>query len=165
MIVVVCLPCALAIRVLPARSAEALSNEELELLVGRKSEFWPDKYPCPRCEKPATGMREHEADPRVLLTIGIHDLTPQEAFAAFNGLGFPEEQSCTLPELQELLRAQPIRRVVGSNIPQSGRVVVDALELWDGTTVHLGAAVEGAIVYRIVRPQSYAAKLMEGAAP
>jgi hypothetical protein len=142
--------------------ADPTSCDELDTLVGKKSSFWPKAYPCPLCAQPATGMHETEADPRVLRLMLVRDVTPQEAFAAFNGLGFPDEQVCGLAVVEDLLRSQPIRRVVGTDIPRSGRMVLDALELWDGTKLHLGAAAEGAIVYRIVRPHSYAAKLEEG---
>lgn len=162
MMLVVCLHCALVVRVMPASVLDAVSTDELDSLVGTKSSFWPDKYPCPACEVLCTGMRENEADARVLQLMTVRDVTPQEAFAAFNGLGFPEEQRCALATVQELLRAHPVRRVIGKDIAQAGRVVVDALELWDGTKIHLGAGVEGAIVYRIVPPHSYA---KEGTAP
>jgi hypothetical protein len=155
MILVVCLPCASAVRIMPASVADTTSNEELEILVGRKSNYWPNKFPCWTCGGSATGMRETEADPRVLRLMVVHDLTPQEAFAVFNGCGFPEEQVCAFDVIEALLRAQPIRRVIGKDIPLSARAVIDSIELWDGTKLHFGAAVEGAIVYRIVRPHSY----------
>ncbi len=163
MILVLCLPCALAIRVMPTRVGDTTSSDELETLVGRKSPYWPDKYPCPSCEKDARGIRETEADPRALALLKMRDLTPEEAFAAFNGLGFPDEQSCTFDEVQTLLKEQPVRRVVGRTIPLTERVVLDCLELWDGTKLHLGAGAEGAVVYRIARPHAYTAKALEGA--
>lgn len=162
MILVLCLPCELAVRIMPARVGDALSLDELETLVGRKSPYWPDKYPCPNCTKEAKGIREVEADPEVLGLLNLHDLTPEEAFAAFNGLGFPGEQTCTFEEVQELLKKQPIRRVIGRTVVHSTRAVLDAIELWDGTKLHLGAGMEGAVVYRISRPPGYTDKALEG---
>lgn len=162
MIVVVCLPCELALRIMPARAADANSDAELETLVGRRSAYWPDKYPCPGCTKPATGMRETQADPRVLQVMKLHDLTPLEAYAAFHGLGLPGEQACTFEMIQELLLTHPVRRVVGRTIADTApaRSVIDHIELWDGTRVHLAAGLEGAVVYRVVRPTSYAAAVL-----
>lgn len=165
MIIVTCLTCEIAIRVLPESVGDVRSVAEADQLVGEKSDFWPNKYPCPNCEQPALGIREVAADPRALRLLRMHDLTPQEAFAAFNGLGFPEEQQCSIAALQELLREQPIRRILGRDIGGAPTVHVDALELWDGTKVHLGAGSSGAVVYRIVRPPAYTKRALEGASP
>ena len=160
MIVVACLPCSLAIRIMPLVMGDASSCAELDMLVGHSSEFWPDKYPCPSCTQPATGVDELDVDQRVLQVMRLHDLTPQEAFAAFLGMGLPEEQRCSMSVLQELLREQPVRKVIGTDVEGAERTVVDALELWDGTKVHFGAGSDGAVVYRIVRPISYTERVL-----
>lgn len=165
MIVITCLPCELAIRVLPENVADVRSVAELDALVGEKSDFWPNKYQCPRCDQPAAGLREVSADPRALRLMTVRNLSPQEAFALFNGLGFPEEQQCSIEALQELLREQPVRRVIGRNITGATTVHVDAFELWDGTKIHFGAGAAGAVVFRIVRPPSYTKRALEGATP
>ena len=108
-------------------------------------------------------MLEQQADPRALALMAVRNLSPQEAFAAFNGLGFPEERSCTMDVLQALLREQPIRRIIGKNISGAMTAHIDALELWDGTKIHLGAGSSGAVVYRIVRPVPYAVRALAGA--
>lgn len=156
MIVVVCTACALAVRIMPTNIGDVRSTDEAGVLVGPESSFWPNKFPCPRCEKDATGMLERHADPRALALMTLRDLTPHEAFAAFNGLGFPEEQKCSIETLQELLREQPVRRVIGKDIVGAPTVHIDAIELWDGTRVHFGSGTSGAVVYRIVRPPAYA---------
>lgn len=155
MIVVPCFTCAFVIRVMPVRMGDATSEAEVDHLVGRSSDFWPAQFHCVRCGKPCRGMRESEADPRALSLMTLQDLTPQEAFAAFNGLGLPDEQKCSLEVVQVLLREQPIRRVVGRSIQGVERTLVDALELWDGSTVYFGAGGDGAVIYRITRPISY----------
>lgn len=160
MILVVCLPCAFVIRVMPAQVTEASSAQEVRQLVGQASEFWPDKYPCPHCGLLAKALQEHDADPAVLQTLTLQDLTAQEAFAAFNGFGLPQEQRCALSSVEALLREQPVRRVLGKNVSGDERTIVDALELWDGTKVYFGAGAEGAVIYRVARPVSYAARIL-----
>lgn len=161
MIVVTCLSCALAVRVLPDVSAGAQAVAEVDWLVGKGSDFWPNRYPCPRCGQHASGLAESAVDPRALALLEVRDLTAQEAFVAFHGLGFPEERACSVEVLQELLTTQPVVRVVGSNITGAQTVHVDALELRDGTRVHLGAGASGAVVFRIVRPAAYAQRVQE----
>lgn len=161
MILVVCLPCAFAIRVMPVRISDMQSVQELDQLVGQRSEYWPDRYTCPLCDKPARGILERTADPRALQLMTVRDLTPQEAFAAFNGVGLPDEQKCSLETVQALLTEHPIRKVVGSNIPGSERTLIEQLELWDGSRVYFGSGGDGAVIYRVVRPSSYAAKQPE----
>jgi hypothetical protein len=163
MIIVTCLPCELAIRVMPTNIGQSSTMRELEELVGQKSDFWPDKFPCPACGKHATGMREREADARVLALMTLRDVTPQEAFAAFNGLGFPDEQKCSLGEVEALLREQPVKKIIGSNVTGAQRTIIDSLELWDGTKVHFAAAAEGAVIYRITRPISYTRQALRAA--
>jgi hypothetical protein len=161
MIVVVCMPCARAVRIMPSVVSESNSVDELNQLVGSRSEFWPNKYPCPWCGKNATGMLEREADSRVLSAMNLQDASPQEAFAAFNGFGFPEEQQCSLEAMQELLREQPVRKVIGTNVSGMERTIIDHLELWDGTKVYFGSAAEGAVIYRTTRPFSYTEKVLK----
>lgn len=165
MILIVCLPCAYAIRVMPSVITDAHSVQELDQLVGTRSEFWPDRYSCPRCDKPARGLHERDADPRVLHSMHVQEATPQEAFAAMNGLGFPDEQKCSLEAVQALLLETPVRKVIGKNVSGAERTIIDALELWDGTKVHFGAGAEGAVIYRITKPTSYAAKVLAEANP
>ena len=141
MIVIVCIPCALAVRVLPSVKEAG----EIDSLIGRHSHFWPDRYICPRCEGSMRGMLEHEADVRALSLMELRDLTAQEAFQLFEGLGFPDEQNCTVEALTELMRAQPMRKIQGRNVLGSTRALVEYLELWDGTKIYLGAAPDGAV--------------------
>ena len=159
MIVVSCLPCSLAIRVMPVSVALPASLREARELVGDQSEFWPNKFPCPRCEKMCTGVLEELVDSRVYAVLTLRDLTPVEAFAAFKGMGFPSEQKCSLATVRELLSEYPVRKIVGSEVEGQERAVIDSIELWDGTVLHLGASPAGAVVYRVVRPANYAAKV------
>lgn len=159
MIVISCLPCALAIRVMPASVTSVASLREVTELVGVRSEFWPNKFPCPRCEKMCTGVPEELVDARIYGVMELRDLTPIEAFAVFNGMGFPNEQKCSLTTVRELLSEHPVRKVNGSDVEGQERAVIDSIELWDGTVLHLGASPAGAVVYRVVKPTSYAARV------
>ena len=160
MILVICPECPFAMRVMPVRVTNLQSAQELDQLVGTRSSFWPDRYPCPRCGKYAWGSKENLTDPQTVQVREIQDATPQEAFAALNGLGLPDEQRCALEVVQQLLVEQPVRRVVGKNVRGVERTIIDSLELWDGTKVYFGAGAEGAVIYRITRPHSYAAKVL-----
>lgn len=117
------------------------------------SDFWPDRYPCPRCDKTMRGLAESTVNPQVLKVIELRDLTPQEAFAAFSGLGFPDEHICTVEVLLELFKEQPVRKLHGVNVRGSNCSVIEYIELWDGSKVFLGSSPEGAVVYRVSRPR------------
>ena len=147
MILVLCQPCALGFRIMGGA-------DEVDALVGECSDFWPDKFPCPRCEKDCMGVSELAADPRALRAFELVELTPQEAFAAFNGLGLPSEGQCTVEEITRLLREQPIRHLGAVNLPGTTRCRINFLELWDGTRLHFGAGAEGAVLYRRVLPRT-----------
>jgi hypothetical protein len=150
-IVIVCLECGLAIRVIG-------NQEEAALLIGDHSDMWPDKYSCPRCEKQADGMLETEIEAEVMDRLDIRDLNPQEAYAAFNGLGLPDEQKCGLEAATELFKKFPVRSIVGKNVPGTTRCVVYELQLTDGTRICFTSSPSGACIYRIVRPTSYTEK-------
>jgi hypothetical protein len=145
MIIVACLPCGLVLRVMG-------DPQELQL-VGPESTFWPNSFPCPRCEKNSIGMMETEADPNALSALEVVDLTPQEAFIAFNGLGLPKEQNCTAERVEELF-GTPVRHIKGHQT-NTNRFILEHIEFWDGTKLYLGAAPSGAIVYRIAPPSCY----------
>lgn len=160
MIVIACLNCGFAVRVMPTRVADTRSVQEVHQMVGKNCDLWPDKFVCVRCGNPVRGLLEREVDPAAMRLVEVRDLTPHEALAAFNGLGLPEEQSCTLERVSQLLLEHPIRRVIGTNVQGMERTIIDSLELWDGTRVYFGAGAEGACIYRIVRPISYTEKLL-----
>lgn len=146
MILVFCSDCHHMVRIMGV-------PEEVDTLVGSSSPFWPDKFPCVYCSKHGPGFKEHEVDESLIYLSSVMDLTPQEAFLAFNGMGLPRERSCSGEVVQELFTT-PVRRAVGKD-SKTGRFVLEHLEFWDGTKMYFGAAPDGAIVYRIARPHSY----------
>lgn len=152
MILILCLPCAFAMRVNG-------DPEEILPLVGPRSEYWPNKFTCPRCEKPAEGQLEAHVGGPALSRMEVVDLTAQEAIAAMHGLGLPVERACTIEEVQELLSEKKFKVARGTNIRGTTRCILDHLVLEDGTRIYLGASAEGATVYRITRPHSYVESL------
>lgn len=150
MIVIVCTRCRCALRVVG-------DVDESMTLLGPDSEFWPDKFLCFRCNKPAHGFLENEVAFKTELE--VFEVSPQEAFAAIHGLGLPAEREVDKLVVSSLLAEQPIRRVACKDIVGGQRVVVDHIELWDGTKLHFSSSNAGAVIYRITRPHSYADKV------
>ena len=146
MILIVCGECRCALRVTG-------DLEEAHFLVGQKSDLWPGKFECFRCAGPATGVMELEFESKI--PMDLVEVSPQEALMAATGFGLPSERMCDKLTLNELLQAQPVRRVAGKDIVGSSRIVVDFIELTDGSRVYLGSSNEGAVVYKITRPHSY----------
>lgn len=152
MMTILCSACSLGLRVNG-------DPEEAYHLVGPGSCYWPDKYTCFQCEGRAHGMPEQQVDLTILARMTVIDVSPQEAFAALNGMGVPTEKSCTKEDLNELFDVHRVKRVIGRNIVGTTRCIVDALELDDGTKVYLDASTEGATAYRVTRPHSYVKQL------
>ena len=136
--------------------------DQVRHLVGEDSEFWPDKYPCPSCEKHVRGFVEFDVDPQVAVVIRFVDLSAEEAYAAFNGFGLPEEGNCTILELSKLFINQKVRAIAGSNVMGTTRSILRHIEFEDGTKIYFAAGADGACVYRMVKPFSYVEKLNDG---
>jgi rubredoxin len=133
---------------------------DVDLIVGEHSEFWPNKYTCPRCGARAAGAHE-DALPRGFQTVSIIDLTAEELLAALYALGLPEERKTALADVQGRLTKNWIAHVVGHDVAQTGRCCIDYLEMADGTKIYLGASTHGAVVYRVVSPASYVKRVEE----
>lgn len=140
MINIVCEACATAVRVCG-------DPEQMDSLFGPI-----DKYKCPACD----GLAEEvEAiDPTALAALDVHDLTPEEAYAAFHGLGFPEEQECGPMAVNKIFEGK-VKKVKGSLIKGSNRTVIYSILFEDGAELFLGSSGFGALAYRIRRPHSY----------
>lgn len=153
MIVVVCANCRTAVRI------QGGEEEEMENLVGQRSEWYPDKFPCPSCDAKAT---VHTAvDAEVMNVLDIHDLTPAEAFVAFNGMGLPEEQECG-PTAVNKAFSQPVKKINAKLIKGSNRSVLESIEFEDGTRLFLASSPYGATVYRISKPRSITEEVLNG---
>lgn len=147
MITIVCLSCKHALRV----TGEV---RDVDILVGQQSEYWPDGYLCYSCGSQASGFLTPEVDPLVLQSLHVTDVTVEEAFAALNGLGIPEERSCCAEVVLPYFAAQHIE-VKGHQPHGQLRYVVDELVFPDGTRLLFGASPQGALIYRIVKRHSY----------
>lgn len=156
MIVIACKDCATAVRVTG-------EHEELSHLLGEmNSDWYPDKYPCPTaaCKGKAEFMESIE--PSALRMLNLYDLTPHEAFAAFHGLGLPEERDCGPTAVREVLLKHRIKEVDVQLIRGSNRSVIYQLVLEGGIILYLGSSPFGATVYRLAKPKSALERLDEG---
>lgn len=128
-------------------------------LIWRGSEWWPDKYVCPRCEGRHCRVCPSESIPS---DYSIHDLEPEELYAALHGMGLPSEMLCDGATVRELLANHKIEQVVGFDVPNTTRFIIHVLVLDNGTRIHLGASPSGAVVYRISRRHSYVKEVLNG---
>jgi hypothetical protein len=147
MITLACLECRLALRT----SSE--KHDEVNFLIGMYSEWYPDRYPCPRseCKGKMTLTDAIAADE--LEYLEMHDVTPQEAFQALQGMGLPSEKACTV----EGVRAAFAQRVIELDVapvPGTQRVLLRSLKVEDGTRLFVASSPFGAVVYRIAPPRS-----------
>lgn len=123
------------------------------MLVGQRSEYWPDKYPCYSCEAQAHGCLVPEVSEAAMAKLIITDVTPQEAFSALNGLGTPEEGTCCEEVVVPLFTQLGI--VVKGRRTRGTRYLIDELTFPDGTRLFLGASPQGAVAYRVAKKHSY----------
>lgn len=152
MIILPCLSCNFGLRVLG-------EPREVDVLVGQQSEFWPDKYACPKCGASVTGISEAEAEQRVLMLMQLVTVTPQEALIALHGAGLPDERIASIEVLKELLEPLGIR-FSGRQVQGAPRVLLDSLTLPDGTTLHFGSSALGAAVFRITPKTSFTQRVL-----
>lgn len=125
------------------------------MLVGQRSDFWPDRYPCYSCKQLASGHLLAEVDPQILATLSeVVDVTAPEAYAALHGLGLPSEQTCCAETVLPLFEQAGVQ-VVGGQVKGRTRFIIEELVFSDGTRLCLGSSPQGAVVYRIVRAHSY----------
>jgi len=144
MIFIICKTCGFVLRISPGQEGEA------ESLFGRTSEWYPDRYPCARCD----GTAELQATVEGPFATPV-DVSPGEALACLNGLGLPSERDCHGAYVSELLTSKRVTKVVTRSIPGARRCVIDHIDLEDGTKVYFGASTFGATVYRVTPPFSY----------
>lgn len=149
MIYIVCRECKAGLRISP----DALG--ELEALFGEGSDYYPNRYPCFRCER-SIAQFVPAVDSAALVSLELFDVNPKEAFAAMNGLGLPGEQECSAAAVSALFMGCPGVSVKTRHIRNSHRCIIEYIELKDGTKIYLGSSALGAIVYRVSKPHSYA---------
>lgn len=116
--------------------------DQLAMLFGYSTTAWS----CPTCEAPVTLGAAPQRTPQ-------HFLEAEEAFGALQGLGLRSERSCHHAIVQRLLTTQRIKQVRLRGTPNR-RTVIERIDLEDGTILYLGAAPEGAVVFRVVEPST-----------
>jgi len=134
-------------------------GEELEsqCLVGTASDFYPDRYPCPaeNCgEKMVYAAVLDKAAPMTVV-----NLSANEAFSAFMGLGLPQERDCGVTAVMQLFEKQRVVKVDATQVPGANRCVLHSLLFDDGRRLWLGSCPEGAVVYRLAMPREYYAEV------
>jgi len=147
LIILACLRCNVGLRTCG-------DEAEVSTLLGPESECYPDQYPCPTDGCGGRAKYFESIDSAALSKLELHDVTPQEAFAALNGLGFPPERDCGETAVRQALTKKianvGVRQVRGAN-----RSVVEWLEFEDGTRLYLASSSDGAVAYRLARRFSY----------
>ena len=147
-----CSACGTVVRVLG-------DSQQVELLVGSRSQFWPDRYVCPKCDGAAVGCEQPTAE----MLSGVpgetlFELSAEEALALHMGLGVPSERRVSVELLDETLREHVVQWGLGIDV-SSGRVYINWLETKAGTRVFLGAGPCGAVAYRVKPKQRYAERI------
>lgn len=151
MIYIVCKSCRYTLRV-------SGDPAEIEHLFGSNNAWYPDKFPCVRCG----GFSSNESFiyPDALKTLDVIDLTPQEAFAALNGLGIPEEQECGPLAIQKVFDESRVKKAHTKLISGTNRSVLEFLEFDNGTRMYFGVSPMGATIYRITYRHSYTKEIL-----
>jgi len=103
---------------------------------------------CFICQKPIA--RFYTAGvPDALGQYDTYDVTPQEAFAALNGLGLPLERDCSATAVSCLFEQKRVEKVRTRPIRNSHRCILEWVQFEDGTRAYFGSSALGATIYRI----------------
>lgn len=112
-----------------------------------------DVAPCFACGKACQVAKF--VDSTILDGMNVHTVSVMEAHLAFERMGLPAERECAAEIVEKVLTEQRIVGVKAATVPNTGRSVIESLELEDGTVLYLGSSVHGALVYRIRKPHRY----------
>jgi hypothetical protein len=154
MITLACLECRLALMI----NGE---HDEVDYLIGMKSDWYPDRYPCPRSGCKGTMTLTDTIASTDLQNLEVHHLNPQEAFQALHGMGLPEERRCNESMVELTLVGQTIKSVELQNLNGSNRTILHSFTLDSGIRVYIGSSPFGALVYRMAPPSSAVQRLTE----
>lgn len=152
MITLACLRCRLALRL-------SGDHQEMDFLVGMRSEWYPDRYPCPTSGCGSTMTLTDVIDDKDLELLKIHDLNPQEAFQALHGMGLPKERECSADSVLTTIVGRTIRSVDIQDLTGANRAIVHSITLDDGMRIYLASSPLGAVVYRVAPPRSHVGEL------
>ena len=148
MIVIACVACRQALQVTG-------DPEEIASLLGESSEFWPDKYRCHSCGKSAQYCLTAEVSELAFTKLLVTNVTAQEAYAALNGFGLPDERMCCEEVILPLFTQAGIK-VKGGRPRGQTCFRLEELTFADGTTLFLAPSAQGAVIFRVRKPHSYA---------
>lgn len=135
--------------------------EEMHFLVGQRSDWYPDKYPCPTSECLGKMVIADAVDPESLGYLDIRELSPQETFQAFMGLGLPEEKDCNPTIVKEAMRGRKIVSMDLHGIPGTTRSVLHSMMLDNGVRVFFGNSPHGVVIYRVVPARSLTQEILD----
>ena len=131
-------------------------TQEVQDLLGEQTPHASTK--CPECH--ASLLRSEFLDDTLATAVApvLRVLTPYETHLALEGMGFPEEQECSVESLRKVLLSQPIRSISAKDVPYTQRSSLESITLEDGATIFLAASGYGALVYRIRKANPYTSK-------
>ena len=129
-------------------------DDRIACLVGDESHWHPDQYPLPLRGHYELGSVAEAADASALRNVELKELSAEEAFVAFSGLGFPEERDCRPCAVRQQFESA-VRRIEAEPLPGTNRTLIRSIVFDEGSELFLGAAPEGAIAYRLAKkPES-----------
>jgi hypothetical protein len=153
MITLVCPECFLGLRTVG-------EHDQVDLLVGTRSDWYPDRYPCPQVDCKGKMTLTDAIESMALTQLRLYDLTPHEVFAAIQGLGLPEERDCGR---EAVLKALVGHTIVAADVVQVrglNRSILHSITLESGQRVYLAASPVGSSVYRIAGARSFTQEVL-----
>jgi hypothetical protein len=102
-------------------------------------------YPCitPQC----TGVLWHVSCPGD--NVLRNEIPLKNFYRAIHGFGTGLGEPASIERVRELLLHNKVTRVVGSNIGQPERTIIECLWLEDGTRLHFASSTKGACIYNV----------------
>ena len=123
-------------------------EDRIAYLVGDECRWHPDQYPMPLRDRYELGSVAEAADASALGNVELRELSAEEAFVAFSGLGLPEERDCRPCAVRQQFESA-VRCVEAEPLPGTNRTLIRSIVFDEGSELFLGAAPEGAIAYRL----------------
>jgi len=117
-------------------------------------ESWKGGLVCPRCSMWNILVGE-AVTPKASLGVLFKELTVMEAYAAFQGMGLPEELDCSPKVVRALFTEKRIKHVALRGIEGTARSTLETITLEDDTVIYLTCGGAGVTIYRIRRPHKY----------
>lgn len=136
-------------------------QDQLLSLLGPGSEYWPDKFKCPRCEGLSTAEFEANLDPAGVNARNFIELEVQEMFLVQMGMGTPEQRDCRPHIIAEMFKSKKVHKIHARVVPGTWRTILEIIEFDDGSKMYFGASTHGASVYRITAPLKHTEQALQ----